>query len=87
MIKVHYEYGFSYKKTPTEAIKKEAFGGTYFRDVYSGINGKQYRKSWKKLDELTLIRLGFFRVVFPRGKSDPHPYYFKKDLSNISITF
>ena len=28
-----------------------AFRGTYFRDIYSGINGKWYRKSWKNFDE------------------------------------
>ena len=31
--------------TPVEVIKKGAFGGSYFRDIYSGINGKWYRKS------------------------------------------
>ena len=25
-------------KTLVEIIKEEAFGGTYFRDIYSGIN-------------------------------------------------
>ena len=29
-------------KTPVEVIKKGAFRGTYFRDIYSGINGKWY---------------------------------------------
>ena len=28
-----------------------AFGGTYFRDIYSGINGKWYRESWKEFGE------------------------------------
>ena len=27
-------------KTPIEIIKEVAFGGSYFRDIYSGINGK-----------------------------------------------
>ena len=36
-------------------IIKGAFGRTYFRDIYSGINGKWYRKSWKKFDELKNI--------------------------------
>ena len=31
--------------TPVEVIKKGAIGGTYFRDIYSGINGKWYRKN------------------------------------------
>ena len=29
---------FSPNKTPIEVIKEGAFGGTYFRDIYSGIN-------------------------------------------------
>ena len=32
--------GFSLNKTPIEIIKEGAFGGTYFRDIYSGINEK-----------------------------------------------
>ena len=26
---------------PVEVIRKRGFGGTYFRDIYSGINGKR----------------------------------------------
>ena len=36
-------------------IKEGAFGGTYFRDIYSGINGKWYRKLWKEFDQLKYI--------------------------------
>ena len=43
---------FGANKTPVEVIKEGAFGGTYFRDIYSGINGKWYRKSWKEFDQL-----------------------------------
>ena len=43
---------FGANKTPVEVIKKDAFGGTYFRHIYSGVNGKWYRKSWKEFDEL-----------------------------------
>ena len=46
---------FGANKTPVETIKVGAFGGTYFRDIYSGINGKWYRKSWKEFDELKNI--------------------------------
>ena len=42
-------------KTPVEMIKKRAFGGTYFRDIYSGINCKWYKKSLKEFDELKNI--------------------------------
>ena len=30
---------------PVEVIKKGAFEGTYFRDIYFDINGKWYRKT------------------------------------------
>ena len=34
--------------TIVEVNKEGAFGGTYFRDIYSGVNNKWYRKSWKE---------------------------------------
>ena len=40
--------GFGTNKTPIEVIREGTFGGTYFRDIYSSINGKWYRKSCKK---------------------------------------
>ena len=30
---------FGANKTPVKVIKEGAFGGNYFRDIYSGING------------------------------------------------
>ena len=42
-------------ETSTEVIKKGSYVGTYFRDIYSGINGKLYRKSWKEFQELKNI--------------------------------
>ena len=38
-----------------EVIKKGAFGGTYFRDMYSSITNKWYKNSWKEFDELKNI--------------------------------
>ena len=35
-----------------EVISEGAFGGTYFRDIYSGVNGKWYRNSWKEFQFL-----------------------------------
>ena len=32
--------------------KKGEFEGTYFRDIYSSINGQWYRNSWKEFDGL-----------------------------------
>ena len=46
---------FGTNKTPVEIIKEHAFGGTYFRDIYSSINRKWYRKTWKEFDELKNI--------------------------------
>ena len=31
---------FSPNKTPIETTKEGALGGTYFRDIYSGVNEK-----------------------------------------------
>ena len=42
-------------KTPIEVIRDGAFGGTYFRDIYSGINQKWYKNSWKEFDQLKNI--------------------------------
>ena len=38
---------FSPNKTPVEVITERAFGGTYFSDIYSGINEKWYKNLWK----------------------------------------
>ena len=46
---------FSPNKTPIKIIQEGAFGGTYFRVIYSGINEKWYRKSWKEFDQLKSI--------------------------------
>ena len=38
--------------TPIEGIKKGAYGGTYFRDIYSSVTNKWYKNSWKEFDVL-----------------------------------
>ena len=43
---------FGANKIPTEVIREGAFGGTHFRDIYSGVTGKWYKKSWKEIDQL-----------------------------------
>ena len=35
---------FGTNKTTTEVIKEGVFGGTYFRGIYSGVNGKWHKK-------------------------------------------
>ena len=42
---------FNTNKTPVESIKEGAFGGTYFRDIYSGVNRKCYKNLWKEFNE------------------------------------
>ena len=51
---------FGANKTPVEVIKKGAFGGTYFRDIYSSINGKWYKNSWKEFFQLKNIDSKFY---------------------------
>ena len=46
---------FCPNKMPIEVIREGAFGGTYFRDIYSGINGKWYKNSWTEFDQLKNI--------------------------------
>ena len=51
---------FSPNKTPIEIIKEDAFGGTYFRDIYSSINKKWYKNSWKEFLQLKNIDVKFY---------------------------
>ena len=46
---------FGANKTPIEGIREGAFGVTYFRDIYSGISEKWYRKLRKEFDQLKNI--------------------------------
>ena len=43
---------FNPNKTLVEIIKEGNFGGTYFRDIYSSVNGKWYKNSWKEFYQL-----------------------------------
>ena len=40
---------FGAHKPSVEVIKEDTFGGTYFRDIYSDVNGKWYRSHRKNL--------------------------------------
>ena len=51
---------FGTNKTPVEIIKEGAFGGAYFRDIYSGVNGRWYKNSWKEFDVLENIDLKYY---------------------------
>ena len=56
------ELNFSPNKTPVEIIKEGAFGGTYFRDIFSNINGKWYKNSWKEFNFLKDIDPKYYDV-------------------------
>ena len=51
---------FSANKTTIETIKEGAFGGTYFRYIYSGINEKWYKSSWREFVHLKNIDAQFY---------------------------
>ena len=46
--------------TTIEIIKEGTFGGTYFRDIFSGINEKWYKNSWKEFVQLKNIDAKFY---------------------------
>ena len=35
-----------------DVTKKGAFGGTYFRNIYSNVNNKLHKNTWKEFKEL-----------------------------------
>ena len=45
-------------------MKEGAFGGTYFRDNYSGVNGKWYKKTWKQFDQLKDIDQKYYSLSY-----------------------
>ena len=55
---------FSPTKTPVEIIKEGAFGGTCFRDIYSGINEKWYKNPWKEFVHLKNIDAKFYALDY-----------------------
>ena len=51
---------FSPNKTPIKVNRAGAFGDTYCRDIYSGINEKWYKNSWKEFVQLKNIDAKFY---------------------------
>ena len=51
---------FSPNEAPIEIIKEGAFGGTYFRGIYFGVNEKWYKNSWKESVYLKNIDAKFY---------------------------
>ena len=52
---------FGANKGPVEVIKEGVFEGTSFRDMYSNITGKRFKKSWKEFDQLKSIDQKYYR--------------------------
>ena len=55
---------FSPNKTLIEVIKEGAFVGTYFRDIYSNVNKKWYKKSSKEFNQLKNIDQKYYQSDF-----------------------
>ena len=51
---------FQPNKTPVEIIKEGSFGETYFKNIYSSVNNKWYKNSWKEFDELKNIDCKYY---------------------------
>ena len=60
MIESIVNMNFNPNKTQIEIIKEGAFRGTYFRDIYSGINEIWYKNSWKDFLHLRNIDAKFY---------------------------
>ena len=65
--------------TPIDVIKKDAFGGTYFRDIYSGVNNKCYKNSWKEFEELKDIDKKYYCSDF----YDVDLNYYKAEVGTL----
>ena len=50
--------------SPVEVTKKGAFVDTYFRNIYSGVNDKCYKNSWKEFEELEDIDKKYYPSDF-----------------------
>ena len=54
---------FNPNKIPIEIIKEGAFGGTYFRDIYSSIIEKWYKSSWKEFVHIKISIQNFIHQI------------------------
>ena len=58
---------FGLNKTPVEIIKEGVLGGSHFRDIYSCVNDKWYKNSWKEFDELKNIDQKYYCPIYYDG--------------------
>ena len=68
------------KKTSVEVIKEGTFGGSYFRDIFSGVNSKNYRKSWKEFDKLKNIDREYYCSIYYDASVNKYRVKWKKRL-------
>ena len=50
--------------SPVEVIKKGDFGGTYFKNIYSGVNDKFCKHRWKEFKEFKSIDKKYYASAF-----------------------
>ena len=50
--------------TPIEVIRESTFRGTYFRGIYSAVNRKWYKKSWKEFGRLKNIDQKYYYSIY-----------------------
>ena len=55
---------FGTNKSPEEVIKEGSFGGTYFRDIYSSVNDKWHKNSWKEFNFLKNVDKNYYAANF-----------------------
>ena len=65
--------GFHPNITPVDVTKKGAFGGTYFRDIYSNVNNIWYQNSWKGIQRIQRI----FKIK----------KYYSSDLYDVNLNY
>ena len=49
---------------PIDVIKKGAFIGTYFKDIYSNVNNSWYKNSWKEFEESKILIKNIIILIF-----------------------
>ena len=67
-------------KTPVELIGEKGFGGISFRDIYSRVNKKWYRNSWRKFDQFKDIDQKFYCSDYYDASANKYGVKFRTSL-------